>query len=81
MPAGSCNLIGITPLERNLDDKGDEGKKREKRSDRESRGKIVLVVKNLDLKRHGVGLASDVAETTDTAPNSPMARALQRITP
>ena len=30
-------------------------------SDGEGRGEIVLVVKNLDMERHGVGLASNVA--------------------
>ena len=40
--------------------------------------RIVFVVQDLDLQRHGVGKARTWPDTTATAPNSPMARALQR---
>src|SRR3569623_1233286 len=46
--------------------------------DRKRCRELVLVVKNLDEQRHRVGLAADVARHTDTAPNSPIARALHR---
>ncbi len=45
------------------------------------RNDVVLVVKNLDMQRQRIGFAANVPETTDTAPNSPIARAVQRITP
>jgi hypothetical protein len=42
---------------------------------------IIFVVEDLDLQRHGVRQPRIWPETTETAPNSPMARALQSRTP
>jgi hypothetical protein len=47
----------------------------------ERRRETVFVLQHLDVQRQGVGLAANVPETTETAPNSPIARALQRMMP
>ena len=43
--------------------------------------KFVSVVKQFDKYRHGGGEAANFPETTETAPNSPIARALQMMMP
>src|SRR5438067_5980546 len=53
-------LIAVAPLERGLEREGDDGEEGEKRSNGEGGDKVVVIVKSLNLKRHGVGLAADV---------------------
>src|SRR5512134_708753 len=62
MAAAGCDeLIAVAPFEQRLEDKGDQRKKRKKRGDRESGDPVVLIVEDLDVERHGVGDAADVA--------------------
>src|SRR5258708_10278292 len=56
----SAELVSVSPLERGLEREGDDGKEREERSDGERGDKVVVIVKGLYLKRHGVGLAANV---------------------
>ena len=64
-----------------LDHQRHQRQKRQQRRHGERRLKVVLVVENLHLQRQRVRQAADVPDTTDTAPNSPIARALHRMTP
>lgn len=51
----------VFPLDERLQSERHEGEKREQRGDRKGCDKVVLVVENLDVQRHGVGFAPDVA--------------------
>ena len=44
-----------------LSDEGDEREERQERGDGEGGDEVVLIVEDLDLQRHGVGQAADVA--------------------
>src|SRR6478672_10042768 len=52
---------GDAPLDEVLERERHERQAGEKRRDRERRRELVLVVKDLDVQGHGVGLAADVA--------------------
>src|SRR5918997_4087924 len=53
-------LAAVPPLERGLERKCDEGEEGEERSNGEGGDKVIVIVKCLNLQRHGVGLAADV---------------------
>src|SRR5882724_273319 len=61
LAAGGGDLGGVAPLERRLGGEGDQGQQRQQRGDGEGGDEVVLVVEDLDVQRHGVGLAADVA--------------------
>src|SRR5688572_12910256 len=48
------------PFEHGLEHEGQQGKQAQQRSHRESSDKVVLVVKNLDMERHGIGKSTDM---------------------
>src|SRR5215210_8051609 len=81
MGGSSGESVAVSPLEEGLRCERDNGQESEERSDGEGRDEVVLIVENLNVERHGVGQARTCPETTDTAPNSPMARALHSRTP
>ena len=55
------DLFAKAPPQRGLQGERDEREQRQQRGDREGRRESVFVVKNLDLQRHGVGLAPNLA--------------------
>src|SRR5256885_10736758 len=60
MSVPGSDLVAVLPLERGLEGKRDEREEGEKRSNGEGGDKVVVIVKCLNLERHGVGLAADV---------------------
>src|SRR5688572_1681489 len=59
--AGSLSMIAVAPFERALEDERDERERREERGDGEGGDEIIFVVEDLDVQRHRVGLAADMA--------------------
>src|SRR5438067_11376644 len=53
-------LVAVLPLERGLERERDKGEKSKDRCNGKGGDKIIVIVKCLDLKRHGVGFAADV---------------------
>src|SRR3954470_9878549 len=53
--------VAVSPLEEGLRCEGDDGQESEERGDGESRDEVVLIVENLNVKRHGVGQAPHVS--------------------
>src|SRR3954464_8533376 len=53
--------ITVSPLEERLGCEGDHSQESEERSDRKGRDEVVLIVENLNVKRHGVGHAPDMS--------------------
>src|SRR4051812_32029239 len=53
--------VAVSPLQERLGCKRDDGQESEERSDGKSRDEVVLIVENLNVKRHGVGHPADVS--------------------
>ena len=51
----------MTPLEIGFEDERYQREQRKQRRDREGGDEVILVVEHLDMERHGVGLAADMA--------------------
>ena len=60
MSEAGRDFVAMSPLERAFESKSDEGEEGKERSNGEGGDKVVLIVKHLDMKRHGVGLTADV---------------------
>src|SRR3954468_13227831 len=54
----TASLLCGALFERRLGDQRHQREQRQERSDREGGGELILVVENLDMQRHGVGLAA-----------------------
>ena len=55
---------------------------RQQRSDGKRSDGVIFIIKNLDVQGHRIGQGRGCDLTlTETAPNSPIARELQRMTP
>src|SRR5262249_56055483 len=59
--AGGGDLGGKPPFQRGFGGKRDQRQQRQQRGDSEGGDEVVLVVEDLDMQRHGVGLATNVA--------------------
>src|SRR6476646_11543561 len=53
-------LVAMPPLERGLERESEDREEGEERGNGEGGDKVVVIVKSLNLKRHGVGLAANV---------------------
>ena len=51
----------MPPFERGLERQRHQREKSEQRGDRKGGDKIIFIVERLDMQRHGVGLAADMA--------------------
>src|ERR1041385_776074 len=56
-----CDFVCVVPFKDCLNDKGDECEHGKKRCHSESGNKLIVVVKNLDLKWHGVCETANVS--------------------
>src|SRR5437763_2900230 len=71
MSVAGGELVAMTPLERGFEREGDDGQKSEERRNGKGGDKVVVIVKSLNLERHGVGLAADVTGNDADCPKLP----------
>src|SRR4029079_4020797 len=71
MSVDRSEFLAVSPLERGFEREGDEGEKSKERRDGKGGDKVIVIVKCLDLKRHGVGLAADVTGNDADCPKLP----------
>ena len=80
VPLCGSDGLRLAPLNESLRIQGCECRQGRERGDGEGRSKLVFVVENFDAAAW-CWEPANVPDTTDTAPNSPIAWALHRITP